>query len=67
MTEPDLRSCHTSERAQRASECDPRQEAYADYRLFYTSMFRAWFRAWSDYEAMWWRIMLEEREDVPSK
>ena len=38
---------------------DPRQERYAQERFDYTSLFRVWFRAWSDYEVMWSRIMTE--------
>jgi hypothetical protein len=45
--------------ASEASANEHKQEAYAQWRFDYTSLFRAWFRDWSEYEALWHHIMLE--------
>jgi hypothetical protein len=42
---------------------DPRQDAYAEQRFYHTTLFRAWFREWSDYEAVWLRVICEP-EDI---
>jgi hypothetical protein len=63
MTEVDPRSVLVRVSASEASANEHKQEAYARQRWDHTSLFRAWFRAWSDYEALWNRIMLEP-EDI---